>query len=1235
MSVVNSKQTNLCQPQSGRVVELPAPIQEKLAAVSYRDWQAELIRSVALVVGFLLLSLITLLVADALFVLRWPPLRWGIWLTALIGCVGLVKYLFIKSRRNDQPLVDAAWKIESSHPAMEERLTSTVQFFEDKSGYEHHSLQLIDALAAEANDGVQAVDTESIQSQSYQGPIAVAGVLSIGLAIAVAIWPQPVMTSFGNLAAPWSAYKFAKLPAKIVPGDVVVSAGEAVHIEVLAATALHQPTLEIVHDDGIESRSMVLTSPQAATLALNDVTEDTVYRIRSAGRYSGAYSIKVRPRPQLNSISAQLIFPEYTGLDPVLVEPLLEPIEVPAGTQVTLKAEADTVAVSGLLRWDSVANAVVGDRVRRGAVEDSIGFEWSLQVKPDTQLVGTLQVQSDFGVGSTPHRLEIRAVKDAAPEIELTVPGLRQLTMRRDARLPISYQVIEDFGVAKTELMVMYGDQEPVSLTCPTPDKQANANQVWNGTTSLELAKVPADCSTFSIWLRVADNRPDEFGGAQVAESERISVTLDALAESLGQQQILSDRQLVEQSLQRAIDQIQSAQSAAEALQDKADRQDEIAEQELADNSDSSDALADQEADSEPGVENPGGSDQQSPIGEKRPTGNQDPGVEAGRPSTRNDHLETLRQQTANAKQTLDQLSERLKEESNLFESIDAEIQQVADREVTDALELANQIPLADNQSQQDELALAAKQDLASAKDQLNQLKSDLARQADQMEAAAKLEQLASRQEQLAEEVAAGEQDSEPDEQWRQEQTAVAEELQAMADKQHEAKKDEEVQQGNEAQQQEKVRQEQLLKQADAAEQLAQQAEQLAKQQQQLEQAVQDAQKNDDRRKQAQQQLQDIIAAQQEEIDQHAQPDQANDEPDQRPDQEAREAQKQRLEAAADAVENGDLDDAASKVQQQIAEQTEQLKQQAEQFAEQQPADPAAQKQAEQAAQQLQQAQQQTQRAQQSLCEKCNSGGNANPQQQGKSNSQDTGDQNSSSKQDQPAEPQGQAKQHPAAQPGNAGQQEPASNNEDAQFQRAQQDAADSLQQAAQSLKQVCQSCRECAECNNPGASEGANPGKSGGSGKPGASPGSQQLAEARDGAEAAANSPSKRAAAKGAEQVAQQLNELADNAARESGYHLGRQNVSSQQQQGGEAGQDGMPGQPSNQPGGVGTEDSDTNLNGQQLRGGSNSNWTRSQRKLDGGVLNDQEGNVPEQFKDVVDRYFEELSRQQSNRNE
>jgi hypothetical protein len=132
---------------------------------------------------------------------------------------------------------------------------------------------------------------------------------------------------------------------------------------------------------------------------------------------------------------------------------------------------------------------------------------------------------------------------------------------------------------------------------------------------------------------------------------------------------------------------------------------------------------------------------------------------------------------------------------------------------------------------------------------------------------------------------------------------------------------------------------------------------------------------------------------------------------------------------------------------------------------------------------------------------------------------------------------------------------------------------------------------------------------------------------------------------------LSRDLNQLADQAAERSQFP-GRKRKGAegrQADQGGKPGSDSeatpdgssaskatsntKPGGKGNQPAGAtGKDQSSDQLDSpKQLRGPSTSNWTRSRRMLNGSVLDDRDAKVPQEYRGVVEDYFEQLSRIES----
>ncbi|MEZ6094448.1 MAG: hypothetical protein R3C03_09470 [Pirellulaceae bacterium] len=221
------------------------------------------------------------------------------------------------------------------------------------------------------------------------------------------------------------------------------------------------------------------------------------------------------------------------------------------------------------------------------------------------------------------------------------------------------------------------------------------------------------------------------------------------------------------------------------------------------------------------------------------------------------------------------------------------------------------------------------------------------------------------------------------------------------------------------------------------------------------------------------------------------------------------------------------------------------------------------------------------------------------------------------------------------------------------------------MEEASQSLDKVCRSCKKCSNCNKPGGSSGSSSGGGNGSSKQGdPKPGEAKPGESKqDGKPTKSSNPTskqqqpdsdklaattekahqvaKRPSPNQTKELSQELNQLADETAQKAGYpnrkakpqngQPGQRN-SSDSSKPASAPQSGSPSKPQGVQGNAGAGQSEVAPT--ELRGRSTSNWTQSRRKLRNNVLDDQDAKVPEEFRNVVKDYFEELSRLESRQN-
>ena len=1107
-----------------------------------------LLRGALAMVAAALTTMTALCVVDA--VLQ-PHSYWLRACLTLMGAaiLGLAAQWFIrKPLGRERNSLDLAWTLEQEHPEWEERLTSTL-LLDSNSGDSLGSRHLIAAVAEQAEQNVTNVDGDMAVHRSAIPSLAGAISSALVLVALLAIWPQHLLPSLSNVFTPWSTRSLPRLSASISPGDTAIAEGESVSV-VATGRQLDRAFLEIVAGDTVHSaHSMVAhDNGRRAEFLLSGITEDLTYRVRSSGLYSDDFRIVVRPQPVIQQVTVDLTFPEYTRLAP---ERLVDPrdlIEAPVGTRVTLSALCAQGSLDALLTLGDESLTV--DRVAASDSHDGWSYQWDVDLHPGLDDACRITLVSPHDVRSLPWKVQLRAIDDGPPIVELDVPAQQQLTVHPDQPVPVRFQASDDFGLTVVQLITQKDAAEPIAIPLDLPPMCTD----HNGETVVDPSEIKlTPGETLTVWLRVADNRPDSLGGPQWVDSRKVQILVSEQAPPFATQVIRDQAERIDQRLDAAVEKLQTSSELARELAKSLD-----------------DALRDPD--------------------EAR----QDDQALA-------DQATQLRQEIDAAKQTLDELRSEDEAAAELFQPQLDSINDVAEQEVAEAQRQAQGIQLNDDAKQQGDHAKTAQELLDQATDTLKQVQAELRQRREDLQLAAQVDRLAHQQQRLAEK--RGQQDEEtarpqqPEQQKQQEK--VARELREL------------VAQDPQAQNA------QMQRRADRAKRLANLAKDLQQQQEKI---------------------------------------------------------------------TGQHDPEAAKLQERIAERTQQLREEAERLVNQPTDEEEVAKAVQRAARDLLAAQQNTRRAEEmARREQQDAGEKLEPKQRQTQSSPQEPDQQvqpQDAQAEQPdAAPRSQPTQQAAKQRGAQGaqqEQEPGQQRQPKNtLAKQQEQAAQALRNAASSLDKVCKSCRQCAECSNPSqGSEAATPvgQQSSGrqSGRPPATangrdaaaaqqpadhsnsgaarPGnerskklSEQLAKAADQVTEAAKSPSQQSTAAAANEV----NKLADQLANESGYPYratskpatnpsndagtarnSQQHPPDRPATGeGQSAQQGTTSQgPPNAHGQDPNADETTPVIG--LRGGSTSNWTRSRKQLRGNVLSDKHAAVPEQFREVVEAYFEELSR-------
>jgi hypothetical protein len=242
------------------------------------------------------------------------------------------------------------------------------------------------------------------------------------------------------------------------------------------------------------------------------------YAVAAGGATSRWYSVEVIDRPFVAGIRLEYEFPAYSGLLPRTVDENTGDITALAGTRVTV-----TVTPSKPLE----SAALVFATGERHVLERSPDGGWRTTL--------TVAENASYGIDlldrdglSNPDSASwsVVAVRDEQPLVRIVRPGA-DVSAPADMVLPVAVSAVDDYGVSR--LVLRYAvdgtaEEGALPLAAPAGRREVSAEASWD---LRETGAVPG--STIVYFAEVTDN--DAVAGPKTARSESYVVRVPSIAE--------------------------------------------------------------------------------------------------------------------------------------------------------------------------------------------------------------------------------------------------------------------------------------------------------------------------------------------------------------------------------------------------------------------------------------------------------------------------------------------------------------------------------------------------------------------------------------------------------------------------------------------------------------------------------------------------------------------------------
>jgi hypothetical protein len=678
-----------------------------------------------------LAGLLALAGLDLAFAPLPAAVRWLLPFLWLGAVITAVIVAWWRPLRQPLDLVRIARWLETRHEDLDERVSTVLEVAAHaNSGM---SATLLDKLATEAAGCLDQLDPQlevsTRRARRWGWPALALLLVWVGL---FAKWPEPTARQLVRVLNPTSNLGTAAGRITVTPGSVELIEGDTLEITARHSAGADKALELVLHlPDGSATPMAMETRDDASVYELGRATQGFEYEVRSGREISDRFRVTVLPQPRFNEPRVRLEFPAYTGWAP-REQALGDGISALVGTKVELRAKLNTPVAAARLEIDEEpAGACTMDSAADGG---AMTARWSLDRAGRS--TGRVVLKHRLGREFDAARFLIESSADAPPAVRWL--GLTQfdLRLRPDDLLDTGFEITDDVGLGTVELEVQPERGEAARLPVATPPKTGDQEPpVWRGRISQPIGALVSrwpQVGMFKLRMRVEDSRPTELAGPGVGTSEWLTIRVDMGAQSLARQEVFAAHEAVKSTLDQARQLVQQARQRIDQ------QRNELKNEKV--------------------------------------------------PENARKELAQAREQLAEATEKLEQLATKM-EDSVHAAKVD-EMREAA-ATVEKAREQLENAPLQDTAEQREQSAAAARDNAEKAERQLDKLRDEIQRSEPKLQDFAHLKDLEQQQRELARQaeqaLAQQPQPEKPAQPWQQQQDQVAEALRQEAQQQPQA----------------------------------------------------------------------------------------------------------------------------------------------------------------------------------------------------------------------------------------------------------------------------------------------------------------------------------------------------------------------------------------------------------------------------------------------------------------
>lgn len=442
-----------------------------------------------------------------------------------------------------------AVELETKHPELKGLLIAAIQFarMNTNPGYSSELLEATSDKALNVTERLNFNEAVSLypvfRTGKYLAVSVVTAVLLLMLIPGLFSYSYEVYSSPTEVVAPPIAYSVTPFPGStewVKYRDIEIGAAIVGQRLPEEATIRYRLTGGSWQEEKMPlSRFMPVTTELGDSIRigykLRQINKSFDYYIIAGRVETEVQKVDVVDRPRVNELKLSIFYPDYTGLEPTVIDENNGSFSAVVGSRVNLNMTANLPIEQAELVFADSSHLPM-------KVEHNTG-QASLVVENSSSYY--LRLRDHLGEENPdPIEYYITAIPDEYPIVDVLFPGY-DVNLNDDMLLPLKVRLYDDFGLSSLVLKykIVSGNQQSEEHVAVIhySDRITTEGEVDFNWDMLQLNMMPGDYAVY--YFEVADN--DKISGPKTSQSKKFIARVPSLEEIISQVDEQSTRRVI------------------------------------------------------------------------------------------------------------------------------------------------------------------------------------------------------------------------------------------------------------------------------------------------------------------------------------------------------------------------------------------------------------------------------------------------------------------------------------------------------------------------------------------------------------------------------------------------------------------------------------------------------------------------------------------------------------------